>query len=362
MLFYFSERETLNLSHIPQIKNVRTYKDFRRLYNTDCVKIQRRTREGKTIYPIEVSLLVPQWTGDISRHDGFSVILNISEDILELARRRLCRILIISIVEGDSFVSNNWDGYLALHHDITQRKLPPKSVIIIAGNLKARQEYTEWCKQKGVDELLDIYSGIGWDGKSFYDGTLCIDQKPTKPINSLNRAPKLHREKHVTWLKDNDLVYNNLVSGYGYTVDLNDTMSHSLGNITNRDIYNQTMLSVVTESHFYETGLFITEKTFRSIAIGHPAVILGQPNLLDYLDSIGFNLRWPGLNTTYDAIIDNDIRFEKFHRTVYEWCTKTHNEREQLRQSWKPIIKQNADIFKKLDFKKLMMDTALLNT
>ena len=106
MLFYFSERETLNLSHIPQIKNVRTYKDFRRLYNTDCVKIQRRTREGKTIYPIEVSLLVPQWTGDISRHDGFSVILNISEDILLSPIK-----VVIDTISSSTVTIANADGY-----------------------------------------------------------------------------------------------------------------------------------------------------------------------------------------------------------------------------------------------------------
>ena len=39
-------------------------------------------------------------------------------------------------------------------------------------------------------------------------------------FNSLNRAPKEHRNKHVLWLEEHNLVKDNLVSGLGHYVDV----------------------------------------------------------------------------------------------------------------------------------------------
>ena len=97
--------------------------------------------------------------------------------------------------------------------------------------------------------------------------------------------------------------------------------------------------------------MFITEKTFRSIAIGHPCIVLGQHGILDYFDSIGINLRLPGLNTAYDSIQDPTVRFNLFHDTLQHWVHLEHTERYKLLKSWQPILKKNAQVYNSIDFK-----------
>jgi hypothetical protein len=363
MKFYFSNPNRLNLDHVKEINEVRSYDDFvTRMRITDSNIV---TSTDKAIFLIEVSKLTPQWTGNLHVYNSFNTILNIPFNVCREVQAGNMVVAIVSIVEGDSFLTEHWDGYKALHHDIEQRKFPANSVIIVSGNLNASNEYNNWCNAHNQKPLIKFLPGIEWDAKQFFEpANFCIDilleNTAAASFNSLNRAEKLHRKQHVDWLKEHKLISSNLVSGYGYSVDVADPLDHSLGNVCNRTIYNTSQLSVITESHFNELGLFITEKTFRSISIGHPAIILGQPRILDYLDTLGINLRFPGLDTTYDSVQDPVQRFKMFHDTLYAWTQLSTEGRLDLLNKWHPIILNNAKVYNSIDFKQqIIQDIAL---
>lgn len=369
MKYQFYQSDRLNLDHVSEIKEVRSYNQFIKRYKTDNIGIGfGQPNEEGCIFPIEVSKMSYQWSGDLGTTDSFNTLLNIPQGIIDATRQNIVRIAIISIVEGDPFINDNWNTFKALHHDMEQRQLPCKSVIIVSGNLKLNEEYSAWCESTGVYPMLEVQGGIEWDAKLAYKqdslviDTVLRDWSSIALINSLNRAPKEHRNKHVLWLEEKNFIKGNLISGLGHHVDVLSPIEHSLGNVCNRDIYENSLLSVVTESHFNEPGLFITEKTFRCIAIGHPCIVLGQPGILDYFDSIGINLRFPGLNTAYDSVQDPTVRFNMFHDTIQHWIHMERTERYKLLKRWQSILKKNAHVYSKINFKHQITENILKST
>jgi hypothetical protein len=122
-------------------------------------------------------------------------------------------------------------------------------------------------------------------------------------------------------------------------------------------------LSVVTESHYDQVGgLFITEKTFRPILVGHPFMILGQPNMLVKLREWGFRTDFDGLDLTYDSIKDDQERFIQFHQSLYNWTVLNSEIKRTLLYKWDNTINHNFYHYKTLDFKKIMLDRVIGST
>jgi hypothetical protein len=66
--------------------------------------------------------------------------------------------------------------------------------------------------------------------------------------------------------------------------------------------YEQSLLSVITETTYEHGDVFISEKTFKAIAHGHPFIIVGPAESLQVLRQLGFE--------TFDGIIDESYDLE----------------------------------------------------
>ena len=88
------------------------------------------------------------------------------------------------------------------------------------------------------------------------------------------------------------------------------------------DLTNCSYLELVNETYFDSvSGLFITEKTFRTIALGHIFLICGQQGLLAHLKQEGFQTFDDLFDESYDdesdlqkkisLILDNVSNYEK---------------------------------------------------
>jgi hypothetical protein len=130
--------------------------------------------------------------------------------------------------------------------------------------------------------------------------------------------------------------------------------------INNLEIYELSQLTVVTESHFDQTGgLFITEKTFRPLLVGHPFMILGQTGTLKKLRSWGFQTNFDGIDQSYDLVEDNKERFIQFHQSLTNWYYKSLEEKRFLLEKWKSTINHNFNHYNIINFKKSMFDCAI---
>lgn len=88
---------------------------------------------------------------------------------------------------------------------------------------------------------------------------------------------------------------------------------------SNPQWYNDTNFSLVSES--LATGiwcqdLYVSEKTFKPISLGHPFVIFGSTGTLDYLHRVGFKTFDHIIDESYDLVADPIMRLDKIVKVV----------------------------------------------
>ena len=388
MLCYFDSDTEVNLSHITDIKQVRSLTELKKRLsesNFEFAQSTEYTQQG--LYVVEVSKIPSLWCAK-TKPETFNLLLNIPSRVIRAAKSKKIRILILSIVEGDNFTSKDFDGFDHLHNTVRLLGLPKHSVLIVSGNLNASQQYTEWCKNNSKEEYIEFQEGVEWDGKESHPPSAMVKiQDYSLPFNSLNRSHRNHRTEHLYFLAENKLQglvsggawfathtielpiyqtveYNHyntvLTANYPKTIDVQDLVNQVPNLINNLEIYERSQLTVVTESHFNQTGgLFITEKTFRPLLVGHPFMVLGQKGTLKKLRSWGFKTDFDGIDQSYDLIEDNRERFIQFHRSLTNWYNIPLEEKKLMLQKWESTIKHNFNHYKITNFKKSMFDCAI---
>jgi len=383
MKFYFENFERLNLDHIDQVRNVRSYHDFFvRNSNFGIEFTSRNEFDIPGIYPIEVSKLSHLWCLK-SLPESFSILYEIPFYIIDLVKQRKLRIAVISVVEGDSFVNEILDCYRALTDQCKALQLPRYSVVIVSGNLEAETLYKSWCIQNNELPWMEFIEGIEWTGEVWKKLDEPIFYKSIKEhsllYNSLNRAHREHRTDHLCYLTKNNLLDLGLVTGGVFINEHNieiekrkilenyfprfvdeqteGMISKNFAGISNLNIFKNTLLTVSTETFFSEPGLFITEKTFRPIAMGHPFIILGQPNILKKLNSMGY--RTDFLDEEYDSILDHSERFSKFHESFLKWINA---DKQKYFSKWLTIVEHNQYIYNRSKYRKKYLENLVNST
>lgn len=389
---YFDNQNEINLSHIDQVKNVRPYEYFvKRNTHPELEFVCSKNYDYPGIYFIEVSRHSYDWCTD-EHQDSFKILDNIPIHVIEATKQKKLRIVIISVVEGDSFTSK-YDCYRYLTESFDKLELPSKSVLIVSGNLKAKEQYNKWCRQNNLKPTLEFIEGIEWVGEAWkkqYDPIFYKSIKNrAKLFNSLNRAHRSHRTDHLYFLAKNNLLSRGIVSGgsffdtnleslnptfldessetYSKTlktqypieadVSTEELRTAHLAGKSNLCIFENTFLTVSTETFFEDPGMFITEKTFRPIAMGHPFIILGQVGILKKLQSFGFKTDF--IDTSYDDVIDHKKRFAMFHESFLNWI---NDDKEKYYNKWLSMVEYNLYIYKQLNFRKKYLDEVISNT
>ena len=75
--------------------------------------------------------------------------------------------------------------------------------------------------------------------------------------------------------------------------------------------YEQSLISVITETTYEHGDVFISEKTFRAIAHGHPFIIVGPSQSLQSLRNIGFETFNGIIDESYDQVYNPNVRMQK---------------------------------------------------
>ena len=172
-----------------------------------------------------------------------------------------------------------------------------------------------------------------WYNESLWYQHLEYDSyEPRKTYDKLAlmpmRLPRIHRDLLLDRMQSflNEFIYSYNAIGIFLPDDEQD--SGYWQRYFNPMWYNDTYFSVVAESTVDPGDLFITEKTFKPIAYYHPFIVLGQPGILDYLRSQGFET----FDNLFDESYDNqsdlytriDILFnnvKNFNRVPYDKLT-----------------------------------------
>jgi|TARA_B110000285_G_scaffold73144_1_gene84332 hypothetical protein len=305
------------------------------------------------IYYIDVNGDPCWWTGLSNVHNGpTDIFTNLPEHIVDYVKRGKLRLVIGADKEGGPFQHKALgDGFAAITKSAIARGLPPLSVYIMQGSQLVVQHYEEWLETSGSVRMFEVaYSNhflkIFLDGnlpyKPLIQAAMYVDN--AKSFNSLNRVHRPHRAAHVTDLgikglldegivscnevkEGEDLRAEELIGKENYArhheftprfID-GDWSINNAANSYNAHVYSDTLLTVVTETIYFDNSVFLTEKLFKPITMGHPFIVLGSRGTLAGLRSLGFRTDFNLFSKPYDLIVDPVERFHTVQQNLIEW-------------------------------------------
>lgn len=156
-----------------------------------------------------------------------------------------------------------------------------------------------------------------WHGKAtnFYEAI-------TRDRTHKNR-PLLHDRNYISSSLNG---YRRLNKKYKKTLDFDDINSVWGFGYESPWIYSESYFTVVTETLFYEMGVYMSEKTFKPIAHCHPFVILSKEGTLKYLKELGFKSFDDLWDESYDSIEDDSERIIAVFELIKQLANKSDEE------------------------------------
>ena len=135
---------------------------------------------------------------------------------------------------------------------------------------------------------------------------------------SLNRAERRHRTDLVDFLIDTKLIERGFVSYSPKELYLDtnfvdvenlESESHDLmEDISGEEYYRDSYFNIVTETHFYENSLFLSEKIYKPIIYKQPFLVYSSPFSMKRLRTIGYKTFSSIIDESYDLEVDNNKR------------------------------------------------------
>lgn len=174
---------------------------------------------------------------------------------------------------------------------------------------------------------LTEFEGFGWD--NVWENMLYLNNKSN--IRSL-------LEQHKTEIKSLPNLHIDKESLEG----LSDRLDPNL-----QKFYDETYFSLVTETYFYnsddlkETGISLSEKTFKPIVYNHPFILVGQPYSLKTLRELGYKTFHPLINEDYDCETDPCKRLLMVLDEVERLCNLNSYELSKFIEQSKSICEFN---------------------
>lgn len=263
--------------------------------------------------------------------------------------------------------------------------------------LNAKQSYEEHCQKNNRTPLFEViiisvfeavmqsnYRSYINNKKSNIDNDYKIKTREKKFV-CFNKVPRLHRIMTVAGLLERQLFNlgycsfdgNNLllksidqflpeeVSKHfkifknKLPIRLNITVNRENPiDIVDLDVHyhNNSYFSIVTETTFYKDiqlnftncntldSLFLTEKTFRPIALKHPFLLVSRYKSLKALKDLGYKTFHPFINESYDNENNDKIRLHMILNEVERLCKLSDEEWIQLQRKIKPILEHNHQL------------------
>jgi len=122
-------------------------------------------------------------------------------------------------------------------------------------------------------------------------------------------------------------------------------MCQDYGNAT-RSYYQQTLISIVTETNFYDSEISLTEKSFKPSKEKHPFIIAGVSGALKGMHELGFKTFSEFWDESYDQIVDHGERMKAIMSVVGEIGTWSDEKILDFRRRVKPILDHNYEIIR----------------
>lgn len=319
--------------------------------------------------------------------------------LVRLVREQNGYILIDHSVEA--FMADNQledlHGYFRGIHS-----LPLNKIIYLTGTMNAQQVYDRFCENAGIPDLpeerltvvaypssLEVFSSIVLENESAepnYD----TEQVPSKLFLMWNRRYRRHRVELALSLESRNLIDKSYVSfsahevenpsrSFDRHIDADYLINHDYGlNITHevierfraklplvidgetnvnkmcedrdnaaRPYFQDSLVSIVTETNWSDNEITLTEKSFKPIKEKHPFIIVGVPGVLKSMRELGFQTFNEFWNEAYDEIECPQQRMLAISCVCEEISRWSPEQIKDFRRKVKPILEHNWQLLKR---------------
>jgi hypothetical protein len=191
--------------------------------------------------------------------------------------------------------------------------------------------------------LLEKNNQIDRSYISFPD---CDIERPTTTFRRLIRNMDLVNQLAHMGLEQHhvDTLANKLPLILDGENEINQMCSDE-GNI-NRPYYQNSLVSLVTETNFDRAEVTLTEKSFKPLKEKHPFIIVGVPGCLKGLRELGYKTFSDFWDESYDTIDDLYPRLRKLDEVLQYIGSWDHNKILEFRRQVKPILEHNYQVLK----------------
>jgi hypothetical protein len=277
-----------------------------------------------------------------------------------------------------------WDWF---HKELATWEIPADRIIYATGNMIADKIYDEFCELNGIVDKMCVlpYAHFELDmAMTAYQRNNGPDKLPSyenhinyksnndiKTYACLNKRIRPHRVWFYNYLYHSGLIDKGLVSmnqfdyhGYFFenqVIDMNiiDKISKDLPLVVHGKSNNEfddnfyirrfndkisldTYMTVISEAHCGDSDqtMFLSEKTFKVIAVNHPFMIMGNKDSMAMMKSMGYK--------TFDGFIDESYDTLPTHerlQCIIESIRKVDNINDKFEwfKSMEDVIKFNYD-------------------
>jgi len=357
------------------------------------VSIDHGTETRPFILPFTLTWRIP-FSQYFTGHDGILEFGHVPFHIINNVRNNSGYILINHSIEAfmqDNYI-NSLHSYFSNVH-----KIPLHKIIYLTGCINASEIYGQYCVSRNIPDNPHNRLSIVTYPTSFtnfipntentndmppYDETII----PPKLFLMWNRRIRRHRIEMAVNLEKHNLVDRSLVSfsdedqdypgrstipsfdkirlNNVFAIDDNctqrfiDRLPLKLDDETNitvmcqdydnktRQFYQQTLVSIVTETNFYDNEISITEKSFKPTKEKHPFIVVGVKGVLKGLHELGFKTFSEFWDESYDDIADHDERMRKLMEIAAYIGTWTSEQILDFRNKVKPILDHNYEVIR----------------
>lgn len=212
----------------------------------------------------------------------------------------------------DFYVTNHWIHHLKDTH-VDPSVLDEDHKIYISLNRMAR-EHRVILTSKLINNGLRDYGYITW-----------ANGRNHKYIDYTENFPEIHKTQFD-------------ILDFEDILNQNPTM-----NVPVRHC-NKSFLFLVTETHFKNNTIFISEKTFKPVLLKMPFVSLGNPGTLTVLKELGFKTFDKWINESYDFDLPLEKRCDIIVSEIARLSKMTNQERMSIRNEMSDILEHNFNV------------------
>lgn len=346
------------------------------------------------VYPIQITWRI-SFENYFTFGGGILEYSDTPEHIKHLIRIRNGFILI-----EDSAEAHVTKNQLKTMHDyFQQHNIPMNKVIYVNGCSNAVELYEKFCKENGFtrsDQKMNMVSfPISADSLSQYFDhhnpqvpEYDVERIPEKLFLSWNRRFKNHRTAIALGLDKFGLVDRSYMSmgllhpensfvefpktlnefNYYFVLDLSITDDDIINfrkklplvldgetdivkmcqdfEDKNRHYYQNSLVSIITETNFDDVEVTLTEKSFKPSKEKHPFIIVGATGTLKAIRAMGYKTFNDFWDESYDLIEDPRQRITKIIQVCREIASWDNNKIIDFRRKVKPILDHNYEQLK----------------